>query len=93
MEELKGIWEYKIKYFTFCYNDSCLIYKEAKYNVSYWLQELSLDQFKGTSEDGEDLYNLGINLENIDMFSAIRAVKNVYFAEKAGTTLQAVLEE
>ena len=93
MEELKGTWECKIKHFTFCYNNSYPIYKEAKYGVSYWLQELSLDQFKGILEDGEDLYDLGIDLKSIDMFSNIRTVENVYFAIKARRTLQAVLEE
>jgi len=26
-----------IKYFIFCYNNACQIYKDAKYSVSYWL--------------------------------------------------------
>ena len=39
-----------IKSFVFCYNDYYLIYQEAKYGVSYWLQELKLDAFKGTKE-------------------------------------------
>ena len=93
MEELKGTQEYKIKHFAFCYDNSCLIYEEAKYGASYWLQELSLDQFKGISKDGEDLYDMGIGLENINMFSDIEAVQNAYFAIKAGETLQGALEE
>ena len=34
-EKLKGIREYIIKGFAFCYNDYYLIYQEAKYGVSY----------------------------------------------------------
>ena len=49
-EKLKGIKEYTIKSFVFCYNDYCLIYQEAKYSVSYWPQEPKLDVFKGTKE-------------------------------------------
>ena len=93
MEELKGTRECKIRHFAFCYNDSCLIYEEAKYGISYWLQELSLDQFKGILEDGEDLYNLRINLDNIDTYSDIEAVQYMYFAERVGKILQATLEE
>ena len=32
---VKGIREYLIKYFTFCYNNACRIYKDAKYGVSF----------------------------------------------------------
>ena len=74
MGEFKGTRECKTKYFTFYYNNSCLIHKEAKYGVSYWLQELSLDQFKGIFEDGKDFYNIGIDPENINMFSDTKAV-------------------
>ena len=35
-EKLKGIKEYTIKRFTFCYNNYYLIYQEAKYGTSYW---------------------------------------------------------
>ena len=52
-EEFKGTWECKLRHFAFYYNNSCLIYKEAKYNVNYWLQELSLEQFKGIKEEDE----------------------------------------
>ena len=34
-EEFKGTWEYIVKYFAFCYNSICQIYKEAKYSISY----------------------------------------------------------
>ena len=50
-EEFKGTQECKVKYFAFYYNNNCLVYKEAKYNTSYWLQELSLKQFKGIEEE------------------------------------------
>ena len=73
MEELKGTQKCKIKHFAFCYDDSYLIYKEAKYRISYWLQKLSPDQFKGISKDREDLYNMGIDLENISTTSDTKA--------------------
>ena len=49
-KKLKGIREYIIKSFIFCYNNYCLIHQEAKYGVSYWPQELKLDVLKGTKE-------------------------------------------
>ena len=49
-EKLKSIREYIIKSFVFCYNNYCLTHQEAKYGVSYQLQELKLDIFKGTKE-------------------------------------------
>ena len=93
MEELKGTRECKIRHFAFCYNNSCLIYKEAKYSASYWPQELSLDQFKGILKDREDLYDLGINLDNISICSNIKAVQYIYFAKRVGRTLQVALKE
>ena len=49
-EKLKGIREYIIKSFTFCYNNYYLIHQEAKYGVSYQLQKPKLDVLKGTKE-------------------------------------------
>ena len=49
-EKLKGIREYIIKSFVFCYNNYYQIHQDAKYGVSYWPQELKLDVFKGTKE-------------------------------------------
>ena len=49
-EEFKGTQEYMVKYFAFCYNNACQIYKEAKYSISYWPKEPKLDIFKGTEE-------------------------------------------
>ena len=49
-EKLKGIREYIIKSFTFCYNNYCLIYQEAKYSISYWLQEPKSDILKSTKK-------------------------------------------
>ena len=49
-EKLKGIREYIIKSFIFCYNNYYLIYQEAKYSVSYQLQELKFDVLKGTKK-------------------------------------------
>ena len=50
-EEFKGTKEYVVKHFTFCYNNVCQIYKEAKYSVSYWPKELKPDTFKGTKKE------------------------------------------
>ena len=50
-EEFKGTQEYTVKYFAFCYNNVCQIYKEAKYSTSYWPKELKLNTFKGTEEE------------------------------------------
>ena len=50
VEEFKGIRGYIVKYFTFCYNNKCYIYKEAKYRVSYQPQELRPESFKGIEE-------------------------------------------
>ena len=49
-EKLKGIKEYIIKSFIFYYNDYYPTYQKAKYGISYQLQELKLDIFKGTKE-------------------------------------------
>ena len=42
--------EYLVKHFAFYYNNACQIYKDAKYSVSYWPQELELKGLKGTIE-------------------------------------------
>ena len=49
-EKLKGIREYIIKSFIFYYNNYYLIHQEAKYGISYQLQELKLDVLKGTKK-------------------------------------------
>ena len=56
-KELKGTKGYMLKHFVFCYDNRCPIHKEAKYGASYWPQELSLDQFKGTKEEEQDCLN------------------------------------
>ena len=50
VEEFKGIRGYIVKYFAFYYNNRYYIYKEAKYRVSYWPQELRPKLFKGIKE-------------------------------------------
>src|SRR6266567_5287591 len=52
-EEFKGTKEYTVKYFTFCYNNACQIYKEAKYSISYWLKEPKPDTFKRIEEEDQ----------------------------------------
>ena len=49
-EKLKGIKEYTIKSFAFCYNNYYLTHQEAKYSASYQLQELKLNALKGTKK-------------------------------------------
>ena len=49
-EKLKGTREYTIKSFIFCYNNYCPTHQEAKYGVSYWLQEPKLDILKSIKE-------------------------------------------
>jgi len=34
---LRGTKECSIKHFAFYYNNTCQIYEDAKYGVSYWL--------------------------------------------------------
>ena len=52
-EEFKRTKGCIIKHFAFCYNNRCPVYEEVKYGVSYWLQELSPEQFKDTEEEDE----------------------------------------
>ena len=49
-EKLKGIRECIIKSFIFYYNNYYPTHQEAKYSISYQLQELKLDVLKGTKE-------------------------------------------
>src|SRR5271170_1934157 len=53
-EELKGTRGCATRHFTFYYNDRYQIHEEAKYGASYWLQEPSLEQFKGVTEDEDE---------------------------------------
>ena len=46
----KGMREYTIKSFAFCYNNYYLTHQEAKYGASYWPQKPKLDALKGTKE-------------------------------------------
>ena len=60
------------------YNNVCRIYKDAKYSVSYWLQELLLSKFRGTNEPA---YRLDIkdNKFNIgEVFTNNKAIKVAY---------------
>ena len=87
-EEFKGTQECKIKYFAFCYNNSCPIHKEVKYGVSYWLQELSLEQFKGIKEkDEQDRLQYGTNIYRNNVIEDLKTlvVQGLY---STGITLQ-----
>jgi hypothetical protein len=35
--QIKGTRECLIKYFTFCYNSACIVYKDTKYGTGWWL--------------------------------------------------------
>ena len=48
--KLKGIKEYTIKSFVFCYNNYYPTHQEAKYGVNYQPQEPKLDVLKSTEE-------------------------------------------
>ena len=50
IKELKGTKECIVKHFTFCYNDRCPVYEEAKYNISYWPQESESEKLKEIKE-------------------------------------------
>ena len=70
--------ECTINYFAFYYNNICQIYKNAKYGVSYQLQELKILKFRGTNKL---LYRLDIkdNKFNIgEIFIDNRALKAAY---------------
>ena len=42
-----------VKHFAFYYNNACQIYKEAKYNISYWPKESKPDMFKGMEKEDQ----------------------------------------
>ena len=62
---LRGTKECLINYFAFYYNNAYQVYKDAKYSVSYQLQELKLLEFRGTNKPlrrldiKDDKFNIG----------------------------------
>ena len=48
--QVKVIRECLIKYFTFYYNSVYKVYKDAKYGIGQWLQELKSDYIKAIQE-------------------------------------------
>ena len=56
-KELKGTKEYVLKHFAFYYNNSCQVYEETKYSISYQPQEPSPDKFKDIAEEEQDCFN------------------------------------
>ena len=60
----------------FCYNNIYQIYKDAKYSVSYQLQELKLLEFKGTNKLSrrldikDDKFNIGKLFNNNKIIKA-----------------------
>ena len=61
---VKAIRKYLIRYFTFYYNSACKVYKDAKYGVGQWPQELELSHAKATQEldDEQDRIYYGIDM-------------------------------
>ena len=75
---LRGIKECLINSFAFYYNNICQIYKDAKYSVSYWPQELLLPKFRGTNKPAyradikDDKFNIG------EVFTNNKAIRAAY---------------
>jgi hypothetical protein len=44
--QIKGIRECIIKYFTFYYNSTCIVYKDTKYSIGWWPKEPILSYIK-----------------------------------------------
>ena len=40
-----------LKHFAFCYNNRCPVYKETKYNASYWPQKPESEQLRGIKKE------------------------------------------
>ena len=83
IQKLKGTQGYTLKHFTFYYDNIYPIHKEAKYGISYWLQELHPRQFKGTDKK-DNLYNN--NLKG-DTFSNTKNIRVKFFAIQAGINI------
>jgi hypothetical protein len=49
-DQIKGIRECLIKYFTFYYNSIYTVYKNTKYSTGWWLQKLALNYIKAIQE-------------------------------------------
>ena len=71
---IKAIREYLIKYFAFYYNSTYKVYKDAKYGIGQWPQELKLSHAKATQEldnkqnriyYGMDMYGNSISLKPV----------------------------
>ena len=82
-EKLKGIREYTIKSFAFCYNNYCPTHQEAKYSTSYQPQELKLDILNGTKKadllqeiDQDLIATFNKILTEVVLQKYIRAAKN-----------------
>ena len=75
---LRGTNKYLINSFTFCYNNACRIYKDAKYGASYQPQELELRGLKGTNKPAcrsdikDNKFNAG------EAFTNNKAIKAAY---------------
>ena len=56
-EKFKGTKGCTVKHFIFCYDNSCQVHKETKYNASYWPQKPSPNKFKDTKKEEQDYFN------------------------------------
>ena len=75
---LQGTKKCSVNSFTYCYNNACRIYKDAKYSVSYQLQEPLLSKFRRTNKPAyrsdikDDKFNTG------EAFTNNKAIKAAY---------------
>ena len=49
-DQVKVIRECLIKYFAFCYNSACRVYKDTKYGTEWWPQEPETNHAKAIKE-------------------------------------------
>ena len=73
--------KYLIKYFIFCYNSACKVYKDAKYSIGQQPQELKLSYAKATQEldDEQDriYYRIDIYGNSISPKPVMYSIKEV----------------
>ena len=78
---VKATKEYLIRHFAFCYNSAYRVYKDAKYSIGWWPQELELSHAKAIQEldDKQDRIYYGIDIYGnfISLKPVIHLIKKV----------------
>ena len=70
-----------MKYFAFYYDNRCPVYKETKYDASYWPQKSSLEQFKDTAEKNkQDKLYYGKDMHRNNKFKDPKRTANPYLS-------------